>query len=141
MYSFILFFFNLFFLIGTSQGAALINLESRALSWVCRSKSDIFSQQFDQSVILDITPTFLRFIFSSKFHCALCIYLFIFFCCLMDACSLYIPLVGKCAWESSSAVAQLVRNTCVCLSLQYNQKKKKGKNIVLGNLFFQTLYM
>lgn len=35
--------------LGTSQGAALINLESGGLSWVCRSKSDIFSQQFDHS--------------------------------------------------------------------------------------------
>lgn len=60
-YTFILLFFPFFFfLIGTSQGAALINLESGGLSWVCRSKSDIFSQQFDHSVILDITPTFLE---------------------------------------------------------------------------------
>lgn len=57
MYTFILPFFPFFFfLIGTSQGAALINLESGGLSWVCRSKSDIFSQQFDHSVILDINP-------------------------------------------------------------------------------------
>ncbi|XP_077244367.1 uncharacterized protein LOC143884603 isoform X1 [Tasmannia lanceolata] len=35
--------------IGTNLGAALINLESGVLSWVCRSKSDVLSQQFDQS--------------------------------------------------------------------------------------------
>ncbi|XP_058072331.1 uncharacterized protein LOC131221178 isoform X2 [Magnolia sinica] len=35
--------------LGTNHGAALIDLESGLQSWVCRSKSDIFSQQFDQS--------------------------------------------------------------------------------------------
>ncbi|PIA37643.1 hypothetical protein AQUCO_03000296v1 [Aquilegia coerulea] len=35
--------------IGTNRGAALINLETGALSWLCHSKSDIFSQQFNQS--------------------------------------------------------------------------------------------
>ncbi|KAF6136601.1 hypothetical protein GIB67_016057 [Kingdonia uniflora] len=34
---------------GTNQGASLINLETGGVSWVCRSKSDIFSQQFDQT--------------------------------------------------------------------------------------------
>lgn len=35
--------------IGTNLGAALIDLETRGLSWVYHSKSDIFSQQFVQS--------------------------------------------------------------------------------------------
>nr|XP_029117973.1 uncharacterized protein LOC105036131 isoform X2 [Elaeis guineensis] len=35
--------------IGTNLGAALIDLETRGLSWVYRSKSDVLSQQFDQS--------------------------------------------------------------------------------------------
>ncbi|KAF8412632.1 hypothetical protein HHK36_000601 [Tetracentron sinense] len=34
---------------GTNLGAALVNLETGVPSWVCRSKSDVFSQQFDQS--------------------------------------------------------------------------------------------
>ncbi|OVA01555.1 WD40 repeat [Macleaya cordata] len=35
--------------IGTNLGAALVNLETGALSWLCRSKSDVFSQKFDHS--------------------------------------------------------------------------------------------
>ncbi|KAF5207562.1 Transducin/WD40 repeat-like superfamily protein [Thalictrum thalictroides] len=35
--------------IGTNRGAALINLETGALSWLCHSKSDVFSQQFNQA--------------------------------------------------------------------------------------------
>ncbi|XP_021901680.1 uncharacterized protein LOC110817444 [Carica papaya] len=35
--------------IGTNLGAALVNLETGTASWVLRSKSDILSQQFDQS--------------------------------------------------------------------------------------------
>lgn len=35
--------------IGTNNGAALLNLETRALSWLYRCKSDILSQQFFQS--------------------------------------------------------------------------------------------
>ncbi|CAA7409152.1 unnamed protein product [Spirodela intermedia] len=33
----------------TNQGAALLNLETGRLSWLYRTKSDIFSQRFDQS--------------------------------------------------------------------------------------------
>ncbi|XP_057867377.1 uncharacterized protein LOC131074707 isoform X1 [Cryptomeria japonica] len=36
-------------IIGTNQGTALVDIEHRRLSWVCRSKSDVLSQQFDQS--------------------------------------------------------------------------------------------
>ncbi|XP_010260798.1 PREDICTED: uncharacterized protein LOC104599783 [Nelumbo nucifera] len=36
-------------IVGTSLGAALVNLETGVPSWVCRSKSDVFSQQFNQS--------------------------------------------------------------------------------------------
>ncbi|CAA6671997.1 unnamed protein product [Spirodela intermedia] len=35
--------------LGTNQGAALLNLETGRLSWLYRTKSDIFSQRFDQS--------------------------------------------------------------------------------------------
>lgn len=35
--------------IGTNSGAALIDLETRASSWVYRTRSDILSQQFDHS--------------------------------------------------------------------------------------------
>ncbi|KAJ4975214.1 hypothetical protein NE237_000320 [Protea cynaroides] len=35
--------------VGTNLGAALVNLETGVESWVCRSKSDVLSQQFDQS--------------------------------------------------------------------------------------------
>ncbi|ONK65546.1 uncharacterized protein A4U43_C07F38210 [Asparagus officinalis] len=35
--------------IGTNLGAALINLETRSSSWVYKTKSDVFSQQFDHS--------------------------------------------------------------------------------------------
>lgn len=35
--------------IGTNVGAALVNLETGMTSWVCRSKSDVLSQQLDPS--------------------------------------------------------------------------------------------
>ncbi|KAJ6713574.1 TRANSDUCIN/WD40 REPEAT-LIKE SUPERFAMILY PROTEIN [Salix viminalis] len=35
--------------IGTNIGAALVNLETGMTSWVCRSKSDVLSQQLDPS--------------------------------------------------------------------------------------------
>lgn len=35
--------------IGTNQGAGLVDIERKKLSWVCHSNSDILSQQFDQS--------------------------------------------------------------------------------------------
>ncbi|XP_057972163.1 uncharacterized protein LOC131160472 [Malania oleifera] len=35
--------------IGTNLGAALVNLETKVTTWVCRSKSDVMSLQFDQS--------------------------------------------------------------------------------------------
>ncbi|MQM09527.1 hypothetical protein Taro_042402, partial [Colocasia esculenta] len=35
--------------LGTSRGASLLNLETGRLSWLYHTKSDIFSQQFDQS--------------------------------------------------------------------------------------------
>ncbi|KAI5595466.1 hypothetical protein POPTR_003G155900v4 [Populus trichocarpa] len=35
--------------IGTNLGAALVNLETGMASWVCRSKSDVLSQQLDPS--------------------------------------------------------------------------------------------
>ncbi|KAJ8766000.1 hypothetical protein K2173_020516 [Erythroxylum novogranatense] len=35
--------------IGTNRGAAVVDLERRAISWVCRSSSDILAQQLDQS--------------------------------------------------------------------------------------------
>ncbi|XP_061965697.1 uncharacterized protein LOC133689714 [Populus nigra] len=35
--------------IGTNLGAALVNLETGMTSWVCRSKSDVLSQQLDPS--------------------------------------------------------------------------------------------
>ncbi|KAK9268072.1 hypothetical protein L1049_010511 [Liquidambar formosana] len=35
--------------IGTNLGALLVNLENGVSSWVCRSKSDVLSQQFDRS--------------------------------------------------------------------------------------------
>ncbi|KAH8522302.1 hypothetical protein H0E87_003075 [Populus deltoides] len=35
--------------IGTNVGAALVNLETGMTSWVCRSKSDVLSQQIDPS--------------------------------------------------------------------------------------------
>ncbi|KAJ7004440.1 hypothetical protein NC653_009339 [Populus alba x Populus x berolinensis] len=34
---------------GTNLGAALVNLETGMASWVCRSKSDVLSQQLDPS--------------------------------------------------------------------------------------------
>ncbi|XP_043690194.1 DDB1- and CUL4-associated factor 4 [Telopea speciosissima] len=36
-------------IVGTNLGAALVNLETGVQSWVCRSKSDVLSQQFDHS--------------------------------------------------------------------------------------------
>jgi hypothetical protein len=38
--------------VGTNNGAALLNLETGALSWLYRCKSDILSQQFVHSVKL-----------------------------------------------------------------------------------------
>eukprot|EP01018_Ginkgo_biloba_P030729 Gb_10977 [translate_table: standard] len=35
--------------VGTNQGAALVDIERGRLSWICRSSSDVLSQQFDQS--------------------------------------------------------------------------------------------
>ncbi|OMO68874.1 hypothetical protein CCACVL1_19784 [Corchorus capsularis] len=35
--------------IGTNLGAALINVERGTSTWVCRSKSDVLAQQFDQT--------------------------------------------------------------------------------------------
>ncbi|XP_059293426.1 uncharacterized protein LOC132046717 [Lycium ferocissimum] len=35
--------------IGTNRGAAMLDIETGVKSWVCRSKSDIFSIQFDNS--------------------------------------------------------------------------------------------
>ncbi|KAG6788088.1 hypothetical protein POTOM_004141 [Populus tomentosa] len=35
--------------LGTNVGAALVNLETGMTSWVCRSKSDVLSQQLDPS--------------------------------------------------------------------------------------------
>ncbi|XP_078428693.1 transducin/WD40 repeat-like superfamily protein [Wolffia australiana] len=35
--------------LGTNQGAALLNLETGGLTWLYRTKSDMFSQQFNQS--------------------------------------------------------------------------------------------
>jgi hypothetical protein len=35
---------------GTNLGAALVNLETGMVSWVCRSKSDVLSQQLDPLV-------------------------------------------------------------------------------------------
>uniref|UniRef100_A0A7N0U7Z8 Transducin/WD40 repeat-like superfamily protein n=1 Tax=Kalanchoe fedtschenkoi TaxID=63787 RepID=A0A7N0U7Z8_KALFE len=35
--------------IGTNLGARLVNLETGQSSWICRSKSDVLSQQFDLS--------------------------------------------------------------------------------------------
>ncbi|KAJ8567405.1 hypothetical protein K7X08_019613 [Anisodus acutangulus] len=35
--------------IGTNRGAAMLDIETGVESWVCRSKSDIFSIQFDNS--------------------------------------------------------------------------------------------
>ncbi|XP_042520984.1 uncharacterized protein LOC122094291 [Macadamia integrifolia] len=35
--------------VGTNLGAALVDLETGVQSWLCRSKSDVLSQQFDQS--------------------------------------------------------------------------------------------
>ncbi|KAL5731282.1 hypothetical protein ACHQM5_004028 [Ranunculus cassubicifolius] len=35
--------------IGTNRGAALLNLETKAVSWLCHAKSDVFSQQFNQA--------------------------------------------------------------------------------------------
>ncbi|KAH9330258.1 hypothetical protein KI387_002366, partial [Taxus chinensis] len=32
-----------------NQGAALVDIEQKTLSWLCRSNSDVLSQQFDQS--------------------------------------------------------------------------------------------
>ncbi|KAJ4836439.1 hypothetical protein Tsubulata_045151 [Turnera subulata] len=34
---------------GSNLGAALVDLETGVTSWVCRSKSDVLAQQFDQS--------------------------------------------------------------------------------------------
>lgn len=36
---------------GTNLGAALVDLETGVASWVYRTKSDVFAQQFIQSVI------------------------------------------------------------------------------------------
>ncbi|CAN6483073.1 unnamed protein product [Victoria cruziana] len=36
-------------IIGTNKGASLVHLERRELSWICRTKSDILSLQFDHS--------------------------------------------------------------------------------------------
>ncbi|XP_031500661.1 uncharacterized protein LOC116264522 [Nymphaea colorata] len=36
-------------IIGTNRGAALLHLERQELSWICRTKSDILSLQFDHS--------------------------------------------------------------------------------------------
>ncbi|XVF46084.1 hypothetical protein PTKIN_Ptkin02bG0259800 [Pterospermum kingtungense] len=35
--------------IGTNLGAALVNVERGTSTWVCRSKSDVLAQQFDQT--------------------------------------------------------------------------------------------
>nr|XP_016515846.1 PREDICTED: uncharacterized protein LOC107832506 isoform X2 [Nicotiana tabacum] len=35
--------------VGTNRGAAMLDIETGVKSWVCRSKSDIFSIQFDNS--------------------------------------------------------------------------------------------
>lgn len=36
-------------IVGTNRGAAMLDIETGVKSWVCRSKSDIFSIQFDNS--------------------------------------------------------------------------------------------
>ena len=47
------FAFHVFFLfLGMDHGAGLLDLETRGLSWLCRSKSDILSQKFVHSVII-----------------------------------------------------------------------------------------